>query len=98
MFQVLCFEMGDFQRKYFFLGNSQELTLLPIPCQAFSLGFLSFVLLLHLLASIRYCFSSVVLYLSARSRIQLGSVLEHTSGIQKPSGCGPGHLPLGGPA
>lgn len=75
MFQDLSFEMGDFQRRSFCLGNSQQLTILPIPCQAFSLGFLSLVLLLNLLASMRFCFSSVLLYLSARSPIRLGTVL-----------------------
>lgn len=43
-------------------------------------------------------FNSVLLYLSARNLVQLGSVLEHTWGILKPSGHSLWHLPLSGPA
>lgn len=42
--------------------------------------------------------NSVLLYLSGRNPVHLGSVLKHTGGIQKPSGHSPWHLSLGGPA
>lgn len=53
MLQNLPFEIGDFQRRSFCLGNPWEIMILPVSHQAFSLGFLSLALLLRVLASMR---------------------------------------------